>query len=507
MDEVCDGLVLSCGIEPLREFPLRDGMTIGRASDCDIVVHDPDVPELAFRARTSGAVTLVDGAGESIALEVGAPVAIGEHHTLTRVASIVGPLAVGTTEPLGVRMAERVSLTLVVGSGPGARRLPIDRALTVGSSSQCDLVLDDRAVSAVHCRFERRLGTLSVRDLGSRNGTWVRGCAVLHTELGAGAVVRIGRTDLQIVPRGRRGDARTEGMVAVSAGMLSVLGEVERYSRLSWPLLITGESGVGKEGVARGLHSRGSRAGGPFVALNAGGMASGVVESELFGHRKGAFTGAAMDRRGAFELADGGTLFLDEIGELPMALQARLLRVLETWSVRRVGGDRPRPVDVRLVCATHRDLRAMIEEGTFREDLYYRIHRLSIAVPPLRKRLEDVVPLAEHFLRKVAPEVGERALTSDAGAVLLSYDWPGNVRELRNVVCIAAASSPQAQIGALDIERAIARVSGPRPARLEGSRSMTEVVKQHGGNLSAAARALGIARTTLRDRLKREQAA
>ena len=503
MDESCDGLVLSCGTEPLREFPLRAGMTIGRAPSCDVVVHDPDLADVAFTVRDGA---LVDPSGQGAELVVGEAIAVGEHHSLTRVATVVAPITVGTTEPLGVHR-EHVSLSIVIGVGPSARRIPIDRELTVGSSPRCDVVLDDRAVSGVHCRLERRLGTLRVRDLGSRNGTWVRGCAVLQTELGAGAVVRVGRTDLQIVPRGRRGDARAEGMVAVSASMLAVLGEVERYARLTWPLLITGESGVGKEGVARGLHARGSRAGGPFVAINAGGIASGIVESELFGHRKGAFTGAASDRRGAFERADGGTLFLDEIGELPMALQARLLRVLETWSVRRVGGDQPRPVDVRLVCATHRDLRAMIENGTFREDLYYRIHRLSIDVPPLRKRIDDIRPLCEHFLRAIAPEVGARKLSQGAMALLIGHDWPGNVRELRNVVCIAAAASPHAQIAADDVERALERVAGPRPKRVSRSMSVTKVVEQYGGNLSAAARALGIARTTLRDRLRRERAA
>lgn len=504
MAETCDGLVLSCGVERLREFPLRDGLRIGRGSDCDIVIHDPDLPTHAYR--------IVDGAlegpdGERRAFVVGEAVSIGEHHTLTRVATATGLCGVGTTEPLGVRSAERASLTLVVGNGSAARRVPVDRDLVVGSSSRCDVVIEDRAVSAVHCRLERHMGTLRVRDLGSRNGTWVGGCAVLQTELAAGVTVRIGRTDLHVVPRGRCGDARREGMIAVSASMLSVLGEVERYARLTWPLLITGESGAGKEGIARGLHVRGPRLEGPFVALNAGGMANGVVESELFGHRKGAFTGASSDRRGAFERADGGTLFLDEIGELPLSLQARLLRVLETWHVRRVGGDVTRPVDVRLVCATHRDLRAMIAEGTFRQDLYYRIHRLSIHVPPLRARVDDIVPLAEHFLRMVAPEVGERSLRDDARGALLGHAWPGNVRELRNVVGIAAASSPHFEIGADDIERALDRVCGPRRPRVVEAASVTQLVEQYGGNLSAAARALGIARTTLRDRLRREQAA
>jgi DNA-binding NtrC family response regulator len=204
-----------------------------------------------------------------------------------------------------------------------------------------------------------------------------------------------------------------------------------------------------------------------------------------------------------FEQADGGTLFLDEIGELPLALQSRLLRVLETWQIRRVGGETDVRVDVRLVCATHRDLATMVQAGSFRQDLYYRLARLVLRATPLAQRPDDVLPLARHFLRALLPELGERSLTRAAEARLLSHNWPGNARELRNVLCAAAALSAGALLDADDIERALTRVSGPlAPVQLEPE-AIERAVARYGGNLSAASRALAVPRSTLRDRRKR----
>ncbi len=265
--------------------------------------------------------------------------------------------------------------------------------------------------------------------------------------LRVGARIRVGRTDLSLVARGERGDARQHGLVAASPQMLKVLGEVEGYARLSWPVAIHGESGAGKEGIARALHGRGPRDGGPFVAINAGGLPRELVESELFGHERGAFTGATQVHKGVFEQADGGTLFLDEIGELPLDMQARLLRVLDTGEVRRVGAESAVRVDVRVVCATHCDLRAMVGTGAFRRDLYYRLTRLVIEVPPLRHRPEDIRALSEHFLDQIAAEVGPREIDEEAMSRLLAHPWPGNARELRNVLCSAAAIAPTPVIG------------------------------------------------------------
>jgi DNA-binding NtrC family response regulator len=239
------------------------------------------------------------------------------------------------------------------------------------------------------------------------------------------------------------------------------------------------------------------------VPLNGGGLPRELIESELFGHERGAFTGAVQAHRGAFEQAHGGTLFLDEVAELPPDLQTRLLRVLESWHVRRVGSEAARRVDVRLVCATHKDLRAMVREGRFRSDLYYRIHRLVIEVPPLRVRPDDIACLARHFLLRMQSEVGERSLEPHALERLQAYPWPGNVRELRNVLELAAVDSDGEVIDLVSVDRSLRRVAEPSVLRPTAD-SLREALEQYGGNKSAAARALGIPRSTLRDRLMSE---
>jgi DNA-binding NtrC family response regulator len=372
--------------------------------------------------------------------------------------------------------------------------------VSVGTASENDVVLGDRAVSARHCRVEAGREGWQVRDLGSRNGTFVDGVRVSLARIDAGSTLRIGRTDLRLVARGG-GAVPDDGLVASSPQMQAVLEQVARLAPLPYPILVTGESGSGKEGVARALHTRGPSASGPFVAVNAGGLPASLVESELFGHEKGAFTGAAATRRGVFEQADGGTLFFDEIGELPLELQARLLRVLETWEVRRLGGERSFRVNVRLLCATHRDLLAMVRSGTFREDLYYRVAQLAVHVPPLRDRPRDVEALADFFLAKERSQVGVRRFTEEAHVRLLVHPWPGNARELRNVVVRVAARSAGAWIGAEEVESVLREMG----ARIHSSVGLARVLELYEGNVAAAARSLGIARTTFRDRLRRER--
>jgi two-component system NtrC family response regulator len=235
--------------------------------------------------------------------------------------------------------------------------------------------------------------------------------------------------------RVRRAEGATQ-IVGDSPALDGVRRLVERVAKSDAAVLVRGETGSGKELVARAIHEGSSRGAGPLVAVNCGALPEHLVESELFGHRKGAFTGADEHRAGLFEVADGGTLFLDEIGELPRSLQSRLLRVLESGEIRRVGDNHPIIVDVRLVCATHRDIETMVREGEFREDLLFRINTFEIVVPPLRERQDDIPALVDHFIRRGRPQAPSRAATISADALdlLLVHEWPGNIRELANVI-------------------------------------------------------------------------
>ncbi|MGN6110115.1 MAG: sigma-54 interaction domain-containing protein [Kofleriaceae bacterium] len=253
-------------------------------------------------------------------------------------------------------------------------------------------------------------------------------------------------------------------IVGADAGLRGVMRQVSQVAPTGAPVLILGETGAGKEVVARAIHERSAHRDGPLLRVNCGAIPSELVDSELFGHERGSFTGAAMQRSGWFERADGGTLFLDEIGELPLAAQVRLLRVVQDGVFERVGGARPLEVDVRLVAATHRDLGAMVRAGQFREDLWYRIHVFAIRLPPLRERLDDLAQLAAHFAGLAARRLGvaELPLTEPDLALLRGYRWPGNVRELAAVIERAAILGEGKR---LDIERALGvRLDGPAPS-------------------------------------------
>ncbi len=508
-----EAIVLSFRGEPLRIFPLdARPLEVGSGAGCDIVVHDARVPERLLLLRRDGLAVvghrLDETAHAPFALVPERPLAVGEHHTIMRVLDAVTGerAALSRTEPVIVTGREPSRLSLLVVGGAESRRLPLaSRPVVIGANRGLDLTLLDRTVSGRHARIEPSEDGYLVRDLGSRNGTYVDGVPTILARIGPGSRIRVGRTDLVVVASGERGDARADGIVAVSPAMIEVLETVERCARLHWPVLIVGETGVGKEGIARAIHLRSGRRERPFVTINAAGFQESMVESQLFGHEKGAFTGAQGQHRGVFEQADGGTLFLDEIGELPLAMQARLLRVLETWEIRRVGSESTLRVDVRLVCATHRDLPALVMRGEFREDLYYRLARLPLAIPPLRDRPADVVPLAEHFLEAARREVGPRTFTEAALSRLVAHPWPGNVRELRNVVEGAAAFSAGV-IDFHDVESTMSRTASPR----DGTRpvaGLEMLMRKHANNQTAAARELGVARSTLRDRLYRAKRA
>ncbi len=312
---------------------------------------------------------------------------------------------------------------------------------------------------------------------------------------------------------------RSARVITESPSMREVLKRAARFAGSDAPVVVLGETGSGKEVVARILHSNSPRAKHPFVAVNVAALPAELLESELFGHSKGAFTGAATARRGLFEEASGGTLFLDEIGEMPLPLQAKLLRALQDGEVRRLGENRAFAVDVRIVCATHRDPAERVQQGLFREDLYFRLKVLSLKVPPLRERLEDILPLAYQFLaeeRTVAT-----GFTSDAQHRLLSYPWPGNVRELQNAVKHGAALATGSEVQTEDLPDEVRLGKAPGKLGIESGqadkaltqkdlRSLAAVEQSHilhvldacGGSQAEAARILGIARNTLWRKLR-----
>ena len=296
-----------------------------------------------------------------------------------------------------------------------------------------------------------------------------------------------------------------------SRPMTAIRKTVDKIAPTDATVLITGENGTGKDVLAREIHARSLRSGKPMVAVDAGAITETLFESELFGHVKGAFTDAHTDHVGKFEQADGGTLFLDEIGNIPLHLQAKLLRVIQNRSVVRVGGSKAIPVNIRLICATNMDLEQLVREGRFREDLYYRINTVHIVLPPLRERREDIVPLAERFVGQFAEKYhrGVSGLDDSAKAMLEGGRWSGNIRELQNVIEKAVILSEGVSLTAKDIQREPARGGAPSVGPLksvseeEEERLVREAVERCNGNISAAAKALGVSRPTMYAKMKK----
>jgi DNA-binding NtrC family response regulator len=398
------------------------------------------------------------------------------------------------------------SWTVEVQDEAGARRVGLSTTtVVVGTSSSADIVVHDATVSARHCSLTALAAAVSILDLGSKNGTYVGAARVREAWGLAGAVVTIGRSTLILAPAeaGESDEASLgeplPGIAGASIAMRRLAGQVRRLARHALPVLVSGESGTGKELVARALHVEGPRSARPFVAINVTTLPRELVESELFGHERGAFTGAHARREGAFAEAEGGTLFLDEIGDLPREAQPKLLRALDGYEVRRVGasggGQR---ADVRVVAATHAKLEQRVLVGDFRRDLYHRLECFVVRVPPLRERRGDIGAIARELLRQVAKDVGSRSLTPAALARLGAHDWPGNVRELRNALCRAADTGTHSgRIDADDIDRALHRHS-PAIAKCVTSNRARELLQENAGNLSAAARAAGMPRTSFR---------
>jgi DNA-binding NtrC family response regulator len=398
-----------------------------------------------------------------------------------------------------------------VAGGPSASWESRGDRLTVGSDVTNDVHVDDATVSRFHCEVIIDGEGARVRDLRSRNGTSVDGLFVKEAYLRAGSTLKLGRTSMRCELPGELNrlpiSERSEmgGLVGCSVAMRATFAVLERVAASNATVLIEGETGSGKGAVAEALHGASDRAGRPFVVLDVGALPPSLVESELFGHERGAFTGAVDRRLGVFEEASGGTVFLDEIGELPLPLQPKLLRVLEERRVRRVGANLEQPVDVRVIAATHRDLRVEVNEQRFRSDLYYRVAVVRVAIPPLRERLEDIPVLVDHLLAKLGadPRVAAQLRTPEFLRQLAQQAWPGNVRELRNHLerCLvlpesALAPAPREPRPAIDLDMPFLQARRRLVQEFERA-YLSELLARNDGRPGAAAQAAGIDRVYL----------
>jgi len=410
---------------------------------------------------------------------------------------------------------------------PDGRKViaPLDlHPCVVGTSSDCDLVVPDSHISRRHCELTLTERGILLRDLGSKNGTLVRDIQVIEAWLSPGVPVTLGGTELIVAPAG---DA---AVVPLSSGesfgqalgrslaMRVLFSKLERAAPTHETVLLLGESGTGKEVLAREVHAHSPRKDKPFVVLDCGAIAPNLVESELFGHVKGAFTGANAARAGLFEQVNGGTLFIDELGELPLDLQPKLLRAIENRQLRRLGSEQPVSFDARIVAATHRNLRARAQDGSFRADLYFRISVVEVQVPALRERKDDIPLFVERFLEGRTPPRTLADLPSGALPLLQAYDWPGNVRELRNTVArlllfpemvseifgAPAATVAKAEPARLDklLELSLPQAREAVLEELERA-YVTAKLTQHKGVIAHAADAMGVSRQLLHRLLDR----
>ena len=398
----------------------------------------------------------------------------------------------------------------------------------IGAGTGNDLVLDRPTVSAVHAEVLTTPQGFRLRDLGSTNGTSVNGVRIMDAFVGDGAQIVVGDVQLQlrlgrdVVNQPLSTATELNGAVGTSSAMRAVFSRIERVAKTDATVLIHGETGTGKEVTAWAIYEASKRAKEPFVVVDCASIARTLIESELFGHEKGAFTGADKRRIGAFERAHGGTLFLDELGELELDLQPKLLRVLERKEVQRLGGDKPIAVDVRMIAATNRDLRSMVARREFREDLYYRLAVVSLELTPLRERKDDIPLLVDHFLKGLS--LDRSALPEGAMERFAEHSWPGNARELKNAVeravvlgearfltpsspsspssSPAAAAEGDAGSFVVDAERPYKDQKAAVIADFE-ERYVRQLVRLHKGNVSAAARIAGIDRMSLHKIIER----
>jgi DNA-binding NtrC family response regulator len=418
-------------------------------------------------------------------------------------------------------------MAVVRGPSAGTDRLIDVREFRIGKAPANHLSLSDPTVSRFHCVVEYTPRGLLLRDLGSTNGTQVAGCWVERAYLTPLVPIQIGSSTLQIVSV-NSGEAPVvpepsydTKMLGSSAAIQRLLASLPRVANSGATVLLEGETGTGKSLLAEIIHQSGPRPKAPFIIVDCGAIPANLIESELFGHERGAFTGATDKRIGAFEAAHGGTIFLDEIGELPLSLQPKLLRALEERTIKRVGSTKPVKIETQVIAATNRDLREAVARGEFRADLYYRLDALRLRLPPLRERREDIPQLIEQFAHRVRPDIEPVLVSTLQRALASREDWPGNIRELRNAVEKAIllgdlsqnAATPAGGIPALTAPSLSGSFDANLSFRAAKDAAMSEweqsylrsLIKHAKGNLSHAARIVQMDRSHLRDLLRRYQ--
>ena len=528
------------GEEVLRFALDRSRVVLGRGDHADVVIPDPEVSrQQAAVLISDGGVVVEDLSGkgtvvagtrsERAPLADGADIALGQWRAVYRAQSPAEePVATEVRGTQTDRQAEpgdearpAVQIRLRRAGGETVHRW-LGETCTLGKDAGNDLVVEDRFISGRHLRLGRKGGHFVLADQGSTNGTWLGPVRVLEAEVPMNTTVRIGETEVVLEPWSNprhNGPAAWQGIIGSDPALRLLVDLVERVAPSSAAVTILGESGTGKELVARAIHARSPQAERPFIPVNCAAISKELIESELFGHEKGAFTGAIASHKGAFEEADGGTIFLDEVGELPFELQAKLLRALESGEIKRVGSSRPQHVEVRVVAATNRDLLGATRSGQFRDDLYYRLCVVPMTLPPLRNRRGDIGALALHFLRQFTPRGQSVALSPAALERLEAHPWPGNVRELRNVVhrALLLRRGSTVEPGDLSID------PDPTPEQRDGlggsgvfvpglrleemlERAERQIIeaalRRFNNNRERVARELGVARSTLFKRLK-----
>lgn len=527
-------LILKRGGKNLMRTAITDStVTIGRAPENTIRLLDPEISRDHCRIETkNGKKFLLDASRNGVLLngtqirekeiKAGDILTVGPWSILVEEEVAAQPMRTIVSSPVATRIikydAKNESLTTesieiiakLIGGGRQKRSFTAAE-VTIGQHPACEFLIKDPYISKRHCKLVNQDGILKLLDLASTNGTFLDGVRVGQTIIGRYGSFKIGQTriDCRVLKTtekiGKGKNDRMGSMVGRSKPMRGIFRLIERVASSDSSVLVTGESGTGKELVAREIHNFSPRRKGPFVAINCGAMPATIIESQLFGHERGAFTGAVERAPGLFEQAKGGTLFLDEIGEMPIEIQTRFLRVLETRTVRRVGGREEIEVNARVIAATNKDLRQLVSEKKFREDLFFRLYIVPVEIPPLRDRPDDIKALADFFIGATPKGVGKVHFTEKALAKLLRHNWPGNVRELKNTLERSIFFARKNLIDADDlkfipVDDTIRAANSLKESERE---FISSVLNNSFGNLSKAARKLGVSRTTLQKKIKR----